>query len=76
MAKPERPILIRQSFSHARTKPVVERLGRDNNRTTEKPSLTCSTCGMRMKLVHRAATIGAPATLLATCARCAGRSDL
>ena len=80
MAKPERePILIRQSFSHARRRAVVvERLRdatRGSDRAIERPSLNCPTCGVRMRLVRRAPTIGAPAALVATCARCTGRSE-
>jgi hypothetical protein len=80
MAESKRlPIIVRPSFSHPRVKPfLVARRGeaaRDAAPAIEKPALACPACGARMKFVHRAATIGAPATLVATCARCAGRGD-
>jgi len=73
MAKPERPPIL-LSVGGTRIQPIMFALP-DTTRAIERPSLNCPTCSARMRLVRRAPTIGAPAALVATCARCAGRSD-
>ena len=67
------PIIVCEIANHARRKAlVVERLS-DRTRAIAKPDLACPTCGARMRFVRCAPTVGAPATLVATCADCAGR---
>lgn len=76
MAESKRkPIVVGEAFSRARTKPIVVERLRDTARAIQKPALTCPSCGARMRFVRRPATVGAPAALVATCARCAGSAD-
>ena len=68
------PVVVRQSFSHARTKPlVIEKANRRTGAPTEKkPIPLCPSCGARMKLVRSAAAPGASPKLTAACTHCRG----
>jgi len=68
------PVVVRQSFSHARTQPlVVETLKQRIAAATEgKAALDCPSCGSRMKLVRNMSTD--PARLTASCPKCSGAS--
>ena len=65
------PVVVRQSFSHARTKPViVEKIKRRTARTHEKTVLLCPSCGANMKLVRSSVEPGGAPKLIASCPLC------
>jgi hypothetical protein len=68
------PIVVRQSFSHARTTPiVVEKVKRRTGAPTDgKAVLRCPSCRGKMKLVRIAPTPGGLPKLTACCPDCSG----
>ena len=61
--------VVRQSFSHARVKPVVvEKVKRRAAPADDTPALRCPSCGARMKLVISKSE-GRP-NLTASCPQC------
>jgi hypothetical protein len=68
------PIVVRQSFSHGRTTPIV--VGKVEPRTAaptdRKTILRCPFCSGRMKLVRIIPKLGGPPKLTAWCPDCSG----
>jgi hypothetical protein len=65
---------VRQSFSHARTKPLVVETKKQRTAAVAggKAPLLCPSCGARMKLVPTASAPGRPTKLTASCPACGG----
>jgi Zn finger protein HypA/HybF involved in hydrogenase expression len=57
------PFVVRQSFSHARTKPVV--VEKVKRRTAASTVLLCPSCGAKMQLVREP-------KITASCPHCSG----
>jgi Zn finger protein HypA/HybF involved in hydrogenase expression len=51
------PVMVRQSFSHARTKPLV--VEKKRRATDKKAALLCPSCGSKMKLIRSSAKLTA-----------------
>jgi predicted RNA-binding Zn-ribbon protein involved in translation (DUF1610 family) len=65
------PLVPRQSFSHARVKPVmVANVKRSATAGLGKQALICPSCGRKMKLV-RSKSKGQP-NLTVSCPQCSG----
>jgi hypothetical protein len=75
MGKPSfEPFFVRQSFSHARTEPVVvEKVKRRlAGPTGEKTAVRCPSCGAAMRVVRIAAEPGGVPRLATRCLECGG----